>query len=303
MSILITGASGFIGKKLLNALENDVDSLTLLSRNPAVFTKETLAKHRCITWDPLKGMPEKKAFEGIDAVINLMGEGVANKRWSNKQKQAIYDSRVIGTKHLVEGIIRYAPNLKVMVSSSAIGYYDHSTCLDSSTKPVKGTGFLAKVCEDWELAAQGVLENSKTSLTLIRTGVVLGKQGALEKMIFPFKLGLGGVLGSGKQWMNWIHIDDLIAIFIMALKMDGFTKPIDAVAPKNVTNATFTQMLAKKLKRPALFNVPAFALRLILGEFATELLQGNQLLPRYLNEPGFKFKYPSLDTALDNILS
>ena len=303
MSILITGASGFIGSKLVQTLEESGHTLTLLSRNPAVFTKQVRTKHKCVAWDPMVGKPEKNVFEGIEAVINLMGESVANKRWSQKQKQVIYDSRVVGTAHLVKGIIDYASELKVMVSSSAIGYYNHSELNDLESPPVKGSAFLSKVCEDWELAAEGVLKHPNTRLAIIRTGVVLGAQGALEKMLPLFKFGLGGVLGSGKQWMNWIHLDDLIAILITALKTDSFTGPIDAVAPENASNATFTKLLAKNLNRPAFFKVPSFALKLIFGEFATELLQGYKLQPTGLKKLNFSFKYPNLDAALNHIVS
>jgi len=297
MRTLVTGATGFIGRKLLEGIEEPV----VLSRDPK-RTQACLARGKAYGWDPTKEEPPREAFDGVDTVIHLAGEPVAEGRWTAAKKQRIMDSRKLGTANLVRAMCNLAQPPRVLVSASAIGLYGSrgDEPLDEMSAP--GNDFLADVCREWEAAADPARERG-IRVVHPRIGIVLGKGGgALAKMITPFKLGLGGRLASGRQWMSWIHVDDMVGMLLFAAGNDRASGPMNAVAPTPVTNAEFTKALAKAVHRPAIFPVPAFGLKLLLGGFADVLLASQRVLPRAAEKAGFAFRHPSLDETLNSIV-
>lgn len=286
MRIVMTGAGGFIGGRLLRALFAKGHTVT------------TVAHHQCdIAGSQFPGA----AIEGAGAVIHLAGEPVAQ-RWSTPAKLRIRASRVQGTARLVEAIGRAGRGPRTLISASAIGYYGScgEQILTEDSPP--GTDFLAGVCREWEAAA-GRAEQFGCRVVQLRIGMVLGAGGgALAKMLTPFRLGLGGRLGSGKQWVSWIHLEDLVAILEELLEDHRYSGPVNATAPEPVRNEEFTRELAGILHRPALLPMPAFALRLVFGELSNVFLASQKVLPARLNRAGFLFRYPELRAALGNLL-
>jgi uncharacterized protein (TIGR01777 family) len=299
MRALVTGATGFVGPRLLRLLDDPV----VLTRNPdrAKESIGTLAR-RFHAWDPMQGPPPAAAFEGIDTVIHLAGESVAEGRWSAAQKARIRDSRVLGTRHLVQGMTSAAVPPATFVSASAVGYYgDRGEAeLTESSPPAKD--FLAGVCVEWEAEAMAA-EASGVRVVTARTGIVLGAGGgALGRMLTPFKMGAGGPLGNGKQWMPWIHVADLASLYLFAATTTGVRGPLNAVAPNPVRNSEFTKALGKAVGRPALVPVPYFGLRLAFGEFAQVLFHSQRVVPALALEHGFAFRYPTITEALAEIM-
>jgi uncharacterized protein (TIGR01777 family) len=299
MRALVTGATGFIGQRLLERLERPV----VLSRDPE-RAKNDLSRFRAtaFAWDAMAGPPPEEAFEGVDAVIHLAGESIAGGRWTKARKQAIFDSRAIGTKHLVEGLRRLKTRPRVLVSGSAVGYYGSrgDELLTEASAP--GTGdFLADVCIAWEKAAREA-EPLGIRVVLSRTGVVLGKGGPLAKMLPPFRFGLGGPLGNGRQWMPWIHLDDMVELLLHMANTESILGPVNAVAPHPVTNRQLAKTIGKQLHRPAILPAPYFGLRLLLGEFAKILFDSQRCVPEVAERSGFQHKYPELAGALAAIL-
>jgi uncharacterized protein (TIGR01777 family) len=252
-------------------------------------------------WDPMLGPPPADVFNGIDVIFHLAGEPIADGRWTKARKQRICDSRVIGTKHLVDGLAKLDRRPPVLISSSAVGYYGSrgDELLTESSAP--GDDFLADVCVAWEKAAIEA-ERLGMRVVLSRTGVVLGPGGALKKMLVPFKLGLGGRLGSGRQYMPWIHLDDLVGLMLFAAEQQANRGPMNAVAPTPITNREFTRALAHALHRPAILPAPYFGMRLLFGEFASILFASQRVLPDVATKQGYKFQYPEINTALAEIL-
>lgn len=297
MKALVTGATGFIGQRLLPWLKWPV----VLTRNPE-RTGTALANVELHRWEPEAAPPPAEAFRGVDTVFHLAGESVAAGRWSAARKQRIRDSRVLGTRHLVAALAALKERPAVLVSASAIGYYGDrgDEVLDEDALP--GNDFLAGVCKEWEAEANRAAELGIRVVTP-RIGLVLGKAGgALERMLTPFRLGLGGPLGPGRQWMSWIHIDDLIGLLLYAGPRH-ISGPMNAVAPNPVTNREFTRELARALRRPAIFPVPRFALRLALGEMAGVPLASQRVMPAIAQRTGYRFQYPRLADALREILA
>jgi uncharacterized protein (TIGR01777 family) len=253
-------------------------------------------------WEPAAESPPPEAWEGVEAVIHLAAESLAAARWTEEQKLRIRDSRVKGTRNLVAGM-REAPRPpKVFVSASAVGFYGDrgDEILNESSDP--GSGFLTDVCIDWEAEAARARELG-VRVVFVRTGVALSPSGgALEKMLPPFKLGLGGRLGGGRQWFPWIHIEDTAGIFLHALISPAVDGPINGVAPGIVTNDEFTRELAAALNRPVFFPVPKFALRILLGEMAEVVTESQRVVPQVALDTGYWFKYPNLRPALESLL-
>jgi hypothetical protein len=286
MIITLTGGTGFIGRALARRLEARGDTVRLLSRTRGPFI-----------WDPLAGPPPASALEDAGAVVHLSGETVSQ-RWTSASKQRILLSRTVGTRNLVEALRRLDRPPAVLIASSAVGYYGDrgDEVLDETS--ARGTGFLAEVCQQWEGASNAA---SALGLRVVtkRTGVVLHPGGgALAKMLLPFKLGLGGRFGSGRQWIPWIHLDDMIESILYSIDNISITGPVNAVSPNPVPNQEFVRLLARALGRPAFMAVPAFALKLAMGEMAEIVLASQRVLPRVLMQSGYQFRYPNLETAL-----
>jgi uncharacterized protein (TIGR01777 family) len=297
MRILVTGATGFIGRKLLAEIKDPV----VLSRNPDK-AQTSLARGKAYRWDPMASVPPHEAFDGVEAVIHLAGEPVAEGRWTAAKKQRIRESRTIGTTNLVRAICDLPNPPRVLVSASAIGIYGDRGDEPLEERSAPGKDFLAGVCREWEAAADPARERG-VRVVHPRIGIVLGAGGgALAKMITPFKLGLGGRLASGRQWMSWIHVDDMVGLLLFAAANDLASGAMNAVSPTPVTNVDFTRALAAAVHRPAIFPAPAFALRLLLGEFAQILLASQRVLPRAAEKAGYAYLYPDLHAALRSIV-
>jgi uncharacterized protein (TIGR01777 family) len=272
MKIAITGASGFIGRRLMEKLGKEAYAVSLRGN--------------------LDGIA------GADVVINLAGEPVSQ-RWTKEVREKIRSSRVDGTKKLVDAM-RAAPP-KVLVNASAVGYYGSrgDELLIESSAPADD--FLAEVCQEWEAEARNAGEFGVRVVTL-RNGVVLGKGGALQKMMLPFRLGAGGRIGDGKQWMAWIHLDDVVGLIELAIFHLGLSGPVNATAPNPVTNAEFTRQLASALHRPAILPVPKFAVHLLFGDMAQIVYASQRVIPEAALQAGYQFRYPTLEAALADIL-
>jgi uncharacterized protein (TIGR01777 family) len=298
MKALVTGATGFIGRKLLERLDRPV----VLSREPDRAMRELDRFHvAAARWDPMLGPPPAQVFDGVDVIFHLAGEPIAAGRWTKARKHRICDSRVVGTKHLVDGLAKLSKRPSVLVSASAVGYYSSRGDEELTETSAPGDDFLADVCIAWEKAALEA-ERLGIRVALCRTGVVLGRGGALEKMLRPFKLGLGGRLGSGRQWMPWIHLDDIVGLLLFAADQPSIRGPMNAVSPTPITNRQFTRSLARTLHRPAFMPAPYFGMRLLFGEFASILFASQRVLPKVAEQHGYRFKYPEIDGALTEIL-
>ena len=300
MSTVITGATGFVGSELLKQIDQPV----ILSRN-AERARQKFADTtvKAYDWDSNAEPPPAEAFEGADAVIHLAGESVGEGRWTAGKKQRIRDSRVRGTRHLVDRLETLETKPKVLVSASAVGYYGGRG--DEILNETAGTGndYLANVCQGWEAEANRARDFGIRVIN-VRIGIVLGPGGgALKKMLPPFRMGAGGRLGNGRQMMSWIAIDDLIYAMLHALENESISGPVNAVSPGAVNNAEFTHELGTVLRRPTLFPMPATAARLAFGELADALLLSSQhVVPTRLLESGFEFRYPHLEDALRHVL-
>jgi uncharacterized protein (TIGR01777 family) len=297
MKILVTGASGLIGTALVSSLAASSHEVTRLVRGQPT-SGETGAR-----WDPVAGTIDASALEAIDAVVHLAGENIAG-RWTPAKKAKIRDSRVKGTQLLCETLTRLSSPPAVLVSASAIGYYgDRGDALLTDDSP-PGQGFLAEVCRAWEAATEPARQHGLRVVQL-RFGVVLSATGgALAQILTPFRLGLGGVLGSGRQYMSWIALDDAVGAIQHALATDALQGPTAAVAPQAVTNQEFTKTLGKVLGRPTAIPLPAFAARLMFGEMADEaLLASARIQPMKLLASGYQFRYPELEAALRHVLA
>ncbi len=300
MKILVTGATGLIGKRLCSRLISEAHEIVILSRRPenVLISKQVKA----FGWNPEKSAPPAEALEGIDAVVHLAGEPVAAARWTEEQKRKIRDSRVLGTKNLVDGLRKAATRPEVLVSGSAVGIYGSRGDENLPESAAPGTGFLVDICREWEAAADEA-EALGIRVAQVRIGVVLSQEGgALEKMLLPFKLGMGGRLSSGRQWFPWIHIDDIVGILHLAIFNQRLKGPVNGVAPGIVTNADFTKQLAGELSRPVFLPVPEFALRILMGEMANVVLASQRVIPAVAMQAGYRFAFPELREALHNLL-
>jgi len=301
MRILISGATGLIGQSLCELLTQEGHTVIGVSRSGKKPSGLSVAE--MYHWDPTTGAPPEPALEQVDAVVSLAGEPIAARRWSDQQKKSIRDSRVITTRNLVEGMSRASQKPKVLVSSSAVGFYGDrgDEVLDETS--TAGRGFMSEVCQAWEREATQASDLG-VRVVLVRTGVVLSAEGgALQKMLPPFKLGVGGRLGDGKQWFPWIHIADIAGIYRHSIHTSSLSGAINGTGPEPVTNAQFTRELGRVLHRPVFLPVPEMALRALMGEMADVLFDSQRVLPKTALGSGYKFLYPSLDRALEDVLS
>lgn len=296
MKALVTGATGFIGRRLVSQLPGCV----ALTRD-AAHAKSVLGNVNAYPWDAARERPAAAAFQGVDTVFHLAGEPVAEGRWTAAKKRRLKDSRVFPTRHLIDAIGSLGLRPQSLVCASAIGYYgDRGDEMLTEHSP-PGAGFLADICQLWEQeAARG--RDVGLRVVSVRIGVVLGRNGgALKKMLTPFKLGVGGVLGDGMQWMSWIHVDDLVNLLLFAATRTEIEGPLNGVAPEPVTNREFTKTLAATLHRPAIIPMPKFAVRLAFGEVADVLLGSQRVIPQTARERGFEFRFGRLEEALRHV--
>ncbi len=304
MKIAITGATGFVGSRLVVKLYDRGDDILILTRNPdkarRIYPKSIYPKIEIIPYIATESGDWQKEISGCDAVINLAGEPISE-RWTGEAKRAIVASREIGTEKIVEAIALAPQKPKVLINSSAIGYYGTSETASFDENSPPGDDFLADVCKKWETAAQKVKDYG-TRLVILRTGIVLGNGGALGKMIPPFKLFAGGPIGSGRQWFSWIHRDDLINLIIYCLDRQGISGTFNATAPNPVRMKEFCQILGEVMNRPSWLPVPDFALEILLGEGAKIVLEGQEVLPKATQAIGFDYRYPNLEAALQEIV-
>lgn len=304
--VLISGASGLIGSALAPALETAGNEVVRLVRGSPKAANE-------IQWEPMREVPPA-VVSGFDAVIHLSGENVAG-RWTAEKKRKIRESRVVSTRNLAWAIARAENQPRMFICASAIGYYGNRGDELLSEESPSGDGFLPEVCREWEAAAR--VGTAGVRVVNLRFGIVLSREGgALKQMLLPFRFGLGGKIGSGRQWWSWIHIDDVVAAVVRVLGIgDDMTRrghqqshfildgPANIVSPNPVSSADFTRTLAAALKRPAIFAVPAFAAKLAFGEFAEEgLLASARVIPKKLEQSGFEFRYRELGPALAELL-
>lgn len=302
MRIVVTGATGFVGTTLVRELLTAGHAVTALSRDAARAARRLPARCRVLAWDAA-GPLDPSVLSGADAIVHAAGEGIVDARWSTARKRAIRDSRVDTSAALVHALGQLGTNERprVLVSASAIGWYGDrdDTLLDEQSAP--GTGFLADVCRDWEQAVFRAQALGVRTVA-VRVGVVLGREGGAFSRLLPlFRLGLGGRLGSGRQWFSWIHLQDLVGLLRHVLEHPDAAGPINGVAPEPVTNITFTAALGRTLHRPALFPVPAAALRMALGEMSAVLLGSQRVRPQAAQRLGFAFRYPTVRSALEDL--
>ncbi len=296
LQVLVSGASGLIGTALEQRLQLEGHQVRRLVRRPARSSDE-------ISWDPERDILPELELEGFDAVVHLAGENVAAGRWTNARMDAIRDSRIKGTGLLATRLAGLARPPRVLVAASAIGYYGDRGEELLDERSARGDGFLARVCAEWE-ACSDPARAAGIRVVQPRIGLVLAEHGgALAKMLTPFRLGVGGRLGSGEQWMSWISLDDVVSILETAVIDERLVGPVNAVAPQPVRNADFTRALGRALGRPAVAHVPAFALRALAGRLADELLLASiRVAPRALERCDFRFRHPTLDEALMSVL-
>ncbi len=304
MKIAITGATGLVGSRLVAQLKQQGHQILIFTRNPSkaqrVFPASAFSNLEIVQYTPQESGDWQQRVSGCDAVINLAGEPIAE-RWSPQQKEAIMQSRQIGTRKLVEAIAMAENKPQVLVSGSAVGYYGTSETRTFDESNDAGTDFLAQVCQNWEAEAQKVTA-SGVRLVILRVGIVLANGGALGKMLGPFKMFAGGPIGSGKQWFSWIHRDDLVNLICQAIQQENMSGVYNATAPNPVSMGKLCQTLGEVLNRPSWLPVPDFALEILLGDGAIVVLEGQQVLPKKTQAAGFSYQYPDLKPALAEIV-
>ena len=304
MKVVVTGATGTIGREVVRALRDRGDDVAVLTRDPDRAREKLGADVDAHAWrDPKTEPAPAEALRDADAVIHLLGEEVAQ-RWSDEAKREIRDSRVLGTRNLVAGLKEAGPRLRTLVSQSASGWYG-----PRGSEPVDETepaadDFLAQVVQDWEAEARRADDEAGVRVVLTRTGVVLSPDGgALEKMMPFFKLGVGGPVAGGKQYVPWIHLDDVVGALLFALDNDAASGPVNVVAPNAATNKEFSKALGRAIHRPAFAPVPGFAVKLLYGGMASIVTTGARLVPSRLEELGYSFQHPELDEAVRSATS
>ena len=305
MKVAITGATGFVGSRLVERLHKEGHRILVLTRNTSsaqkVFPAGAFPNVEIVAYTPTISGSWQDALAGCDGVVNLAGEPIAEERWTPEQKQKILNSRQLGTQKIVEAIAKANPKPSVLVNASAIGYYGTSETATFDETSSSGNDFLAQVCQTWEAEAQKV-KDAGVRLVILRLGIVLGNGGALGKMITPFKLFAGGPLGSGRQWFSWIHLDDLVSLILQALTNPDMAGVYNATAPNPVRMAGLSQTLGQVMQRPSWLPVPGFALEALLGDGAMVVLEGQQVMPKRTLEAGFEYGYPNLQPALSQIM-
>lgn len=301
MHVAITGATGFIGGHLVSRLDTEGISWSVLTRSVERARQKLPHARSIVHWDPPGTAPEASKLEGLDAVVHMAGVPVAQ-RWTRAAKAAILESRVRSTETLTETLLTLRTPPPVLVSHSAIGFYGPRDDSPLDENATGGSDFLARVCRSWEDAARPAREHG-IRVVNPRIGIVLGPDGgALPMMLPPFRLGIGGPIGSGKQWMSWIHIDDVVGLLLHAIREPAIAGPLNATSPAPVRNKEFAQALGAALHRPALLPTPVIGLKLIYGEFADILATGQRVIPAKARQTGYVFRFPDLGDALRDVL-
>lgn len=299
MNILVSGSTGLVGSDLVPVLTSGGHTVTRLVRPSA----DKPGGEKTVAWDSQTGVADVTALEGLDAVVHLAGESIASGRWTAARKARIRDSRVVGTRLLCEALAKLSRPPRVLACASAIGFYGSRGDEILTEESSLGVGFLAEVCRDWEQATQPARDKGIRVVNL-RSGVILSaKGGALATMLLPFKLGVGGVVGDGKQFMSWITLDDMVSAILHVLTTESLAGPVNFVAPQAVTNHDFTKALGRVLGRPTILPMPAFVARLAFGEMADELLLSSQrVVPKKLQASGYTFRHADMEGALRHLL-
>ncbi len=301
MRILITGVTGFIGRALTGELVASGHEVVGLSRDAQRAQASVPLLAQAYGWASPSDPPPTEALSGADAVVHLLGESVAG-RWTREKKRRIYETRVLSTKALVDAMRTVADRPKVLVSGSAVGYYGDRGDDELAEQEPPGSDFLATLCTDWEREAVGA-EELGVRVVRFRTGLVVGPGGGFLKPMLPlFRLGLGGPLGSGRQWWPWVHMQDVVGLMRFAIENDSVTGPVNGTSPAPARQREFAKTLGRVLRRPAFFPAPAFLLKLILGEFSSEVLTSKRVLPAAAQAAGYAFAYPELEPALRDTL-
>lgn len=300
---VLTGATGLIGRRLYRTLRDRGDDVIVLTRNPERARSRFPDAMKVLLWAPGVQGEWSSAIDGADGVIHLAGEPIAEERWTEEYKKRIHESRVIGTREIVNAIAAAQRKPRVLLSVSAVGYYGNTGDTEVDEATPAGTDFLAGVCDEWEREARMAFSHGVRVVTP-RIGIVLADDGgALEKLLTPFKMFAGGPVGNGDQWFPWVHIDDVVGLITFALDNDAVSGVLNAVSPGLIRNRDFAMALGDALKRPARFSVPAFVIKLALGEFGETLLGGQRVLPRRTIESGYHFKYETIEKALGTLVS
>lgn len=296
MKTAVSGASGLIGTSLLSRLTSAGHQVLRLVRS-----RDTAADS--VNWDPIQGTIASDRLKDIDAVVHLAGDNIAKGRWTATKKARIRDSRVKGTQFLCRTLAALEPRPSTLIAASAIGFYGSRNDLICDEQTTTGDDFLAEVCQTWEAVTESA-SAAGIRVVNLRIGIVLSPDGgALTPMLFPFKLGVGGRVGSGKQYWSWISLDDLVEIILHCLENESLSGPVNAVAPNPVTNFEFTKALGRTLRRPTILPIPAFVARSTLGEMADALiLSSTRVEPKRLETSGFVFQHPTIDEALQHLL-
>lgn len=302
MRVLMTGATGLIGKETGKRLIEAGHSLTVLARDENSSRKQLPFPAKIFKWDIGQPVPHA-ALKGVEGIIHLAGEPIANGRWTPEQKKKIHDSRVKGTRELVSAVLATNTRLEVFVLGSATGFYGNSGDTQVDESAPKGKGFLSDVVQDWEAQVEP-LEAQGIRVAKVRTSVVFSRQGgALDKILPLFERGVGGQLGSGQQWMPWIHIDDISRLFVFALEHENAKGILNGAAPEPIRNERFTKVLAKALGKSVFLPVPEVALKLALGEMSATILDSQRVEPKRTLEVGFEFHYPTLTQAIEEVVT
>ncbi len=298
MKVAITGATGFVGSRLVEKLLARGDQVIIFTRNAHTTSFPQSAAVQVVQYQPLESGDWQTALASCTAVVNLAGEPIAEQRWTAEQKKIILDSRQIGTQKIVEAIQQAESKPQVLINASAIGYYGVSATAKFDESSPAGSDFLAEVCQKWEAAAQ----QTTIRLVTLRLGIVLGNGGALAKMIPAFKMFMGGPIGSGQQWFSWIHLDDVVSLILTALDDQTMAGVFNATAPQPVSMKELCQKLGEVMGRPSWMPVPGFVLDALLGEGAIVVLEGQQALPKAALSRSFSFQYSEIGSALRSIV-
>ena len=300
-NVLVSGGTGFIGNRVCDALHQKGDAVHVLSRDPVRAQSKLNSAKAVYSWNPEIEKLPADATSNMNAVIHLAGESIAG-RWNPEKKRRIRDSRILSTQNLVTSLADTDTKPDVLVCASAIGYYGGNDSESFTEASPAGTDFIAEVCEEWEAAAQKANALGIRVVT-VRIGLVLGLGGGLlQQVLPPFKMGVGGILGNGKQWMSWVHIDDVVGILLHALESNQIHGTLNATAPNPVRNTEFTKTLGGVLRRPTLFPVPTFGLKLMMGEFADFIVMSQKVIPERTEASGYEFYYRTLESALNALL-